>query len=316
MSKITLMCRVATTFLKDGGIDEPAQRKFLQRFVDANLGVYLGSGGQGEGHTLSKDELRAVYTIGVDVCKGKVPVFANPPEQYTAKSNIEHMQLAIDCGVEAVNLYAIAGWHSMRPTELELQVYYDTILAAIKSPIALAAQPLVGYTIKPSMIAQLCNKYAQVVTVNLTGVSEAYFLQVKDLIKRPIRFDVPITSSMHTLMLGATGLLGTEANIIPKTYRSYIDLYEKGNFIEANKVYAQIRRYIDYTAPWNPGPIRWIKMAMKVLNLPGGEGGIREPYQMPPNEELNRFRDGLLKLNIPEINELALAAGLKLPPSG
>ncbi len=313
MANLTLMCRVATTFAKSGGLDEDAQRKFLQRFVDARLGVYLGSGGQGEGHTLSKDELRRVYQIGVEVCKGKIPVFANPPEQYTAKANIEHMKLAVDCGVEAVNLYAIAGWHSMRPTELELNVYYDTILSAITAPICIAAQPLVGYSIKPSMIAGLCNKYPHIATVNLTGVNDAYFLQVKDLIKRPIRYDVPITSSMHTLMLGATGLLGTEANIIPKTYRRYIDLYEAGDYIEANKVYAQISRYIAFTAPWNPGPIRWIKMAMKVLKLPGGEGGIREPYQMPPEDELKRFTDGLLRLGIPEIDELAQAAGLKNP---
>ena len=313
MSKITLMCRVATAFSTSGGIDEDAQRKFLQRFVDAGLGVYLGSGGQGEGHTLSKDELRQVYKIGVDVCKGKVPVFANPPEQYTARGNIEHMNLAIECGVEAVNLYAIAGWHSLRPTELELQIYYDTILSAITTPIALAAQPLVGYSIKPSMIADLCNKYPQVITVNLTGVSDSYFLQVKDRVKRKIGYDVPITGSMNTLMLGATGLLGTEANIIPRTYRKYIDLYEQGRYSEAAEVYAQIKRYIDYTAAWNPAPVRWIKMAMKMLKLPGGEGGLREPYQMPPDAELERFTRGLVALRIPEIDDMALAAGLKLP---
>ena len=313
MSNLTLMCRVATTFAKDGELDEDAQRKFLQRFVDARLGVYLGSGGQGEGHTLSKSELRRLYQIGVGVCKGKVPVFANPPEQYTAKANIEHMLLAVECGVEAVNLYAIAGWHSMRPTDLELRIYYDTILSAIRTPVAIAAQPLVGYSIKPSLIAGLCNKYPQIVTVNLTGVTEGYFLQVKELIQREIHYDVPIASSMHTLMLGATGLLATEANIIPQTYRRYIDLYEQGNYPEANKVYAQIRRYIDYTSPWNPAPVRWIKMAMKVLKLPGGEGGIREPYQMPPEDELKRFTEGLLRLGIPEIDEMARAAGLTVP---
>ena len=312
MPNLTLMCRVATTFSKSGELDEDAQRKFLQRFVDARLGVYLGSGGQGEGHTLSREELRRVYQIGVEVCKGKVPVFANPPEQYTAKANIEHMSLAVECGVEAVNLYAIAGWHSMRPTEFELKAYYDTILSAIKTPVALAAQPLVGYSIRPALIASVCNQYPQIVTVNLTGVSDAYFLQVKELIKREIRYDVPITASMHTLMLGATGLLGTEANIIPKTYRRYIDLYEQGNYPQANQVYAQIKRYIDYASPWNPGPIRWIKMAMKVLKLPGGEGGIREPYQMPPDDELMRFADGLLRLGIPEIDEMARAAGLSV----
>jgi dihydrodipicolinate synthase/N-acetylneuraminate lyase len=310
MSKLNLMCRVVTTFSKDGGIDEAAQRAFLQRFVDARLGVYLCSGGQGEGHTLSRDEQRRVYEIGIDVCKGKIPVYANPPEQYTAKANIELMQLAVDCGVEAVNLYAIAGWHSMRPTELELRRYYDTILSAIRAPIAIAAQPLVGYSIKPSLIADLCNAYPHISIVNLTGVPESYFFQIKPLIKRDIQYHVPISSSMHTLMLGGTGLLGTEANVIPKTYRSYIDLFEAGDYAGANKVYEQIKRYIDYTSPWNPGPIRWIKMCMKVLKMPGGEGGIREPYQMPPEEELQRFTTGLLALGIPEIDELARAAGI------
>ena len=314
MSNITLMCRVATAFTKDGsGIDAAAQRKFLQRFVDSRLGVYLGSGGQGEGHTLSKDELRQVYEIGVEVCKGKVPVFANPPEQYTARGNIEHMKLALDCGVEGVNLYAIAGLHSMRPTERELRVYYDTVLSAIQGPVALAAQPLVGYSVKPELIAELCNKYKQVMTVNLTGVTDAYFLKLKDLVKRPMRYDVPITGGFEMLNLGATGLLGTEANIIPKTYRRYIDLVEQRDYAAAAQIYAQIKRYLDYTSAWNPGPVRWIKMAMKTLKLPGGEGGIREPYQMPPDDELKRFTDGLLHLGIPELEELGRAAGLAVP---
>ena len=61
-------------------------------------------------------------------------------------------------------------------------------------------------------------------------------------------------------------------------------------------VYADIKRYLEYTSKWNPGPIRWMKMAMKVLKLHGGEGGLREPYRMPPEDELQEFTDGLLRL--------------------
>ena len=312
MSHIPLMCRIATAFSKSGGIDEEAQRQFNQRFIDSKLGVYLGSGGSGEGHTLTWDELRQVYKIGVAQCKGKIPVWANPPEQYTARATIEQTQLAIDCGVEVVNIYALAGLHAMRPTPFELAAYYDDVLSAIKHPVAVAAQPLVGYSVPPSMIAGLCHKYHQIVAVNLTGVNDTYFLQLKEALKRDVDCYVPITGSDHTLNLGAKGLLATESNIIPKTYRRYLDLYSEKDYAEMSRVYADIKRYLEYTAHWGGGQTRWIKMAMKVLKLPGGEGGMREPYRMPPADELARFAEGLVALRVPEIEEQARAAGLKV----
>ena len=66
-------------------IDEEAFRIWLQRFVQNKIGVYLGSGGGGESHALTWPELQRIYEIGVEECKGKIPVYANPPEQYTAR---------------------------------------------------------------------------------------------------------------------------------------------------------------------------------------------------------------------------------------
>jgi dihydrodipicolinate synthase/N-acetylneuraminate lyase len=62
---LDLICRVATTFDAEGRLDENAFRQYLQRFVENRIGVYLASGGSGEGHVLSIDELRRVYAIGV-----------------------------------------------------------------------------------------------------------------------------------------------------------------------------------------------------------------------------------------------------------
>lgn len=39
--------------------------------------------------------------------------------------------------------------------------------------------------------------------------------------------------------------------------------------------------------------------------------GLRKPYLMPGREELETFKDGLLRLGLPEIEELARAAGLR-----
>lgn len=313
MPNMTVICRNATTFTKTKELDEEAFRRSLQRFVDAGLGVYLASGGSGEGHALSWDELRRVYQIGVEVCKGKVPVNANPPEKHTARETIDHANLATEAGVDVVNVYGPSMLHGFKPTDGELTAYYDEVLKAIKHPVAVAPNPVIGYTPNPALIASICDRYSQVVAVNLSGLGNAYFIDLKDSLKRSVDIYHPVPGSLHALTLGATGLLSAEANIIPKTLRSYVDLYESGDFDALGKVYEDFHRFNRYVAKWHSGSPRWLKMAMKLLKLPGGEGGVRLPYLLPPDDEVERFADGLLRLRVPEIDEMAKEAGLPVP---
>ncbi|MGZ5119782.1 MAG: hypothetical protein ACXWIH_27370, partial [Burkholderiales bacterium] len=98
-----------------------------------------------------------------------------------------------------------------------------------------------------------------------------------------------------------------------KTQRSYLEAYESRDFEQLGRTYAQLVRFNDYVAQWYPSVARAIKMGMRLLKLPGGEGGLREPYRMPPEKEYEAFADGLLRLGIPEIEEQARAAGLRIP---
>lgn len=311
---MTCLCRTATTFAKDGSLDEDAFRQFLQRFVDAGLGLYLASAGSGEGHALTWKELRRVYEIGVEIGKGKVQVNANPPEQHTAGHAREQTMLAVEAGVDVVNLYGPASWHGFKPTSDEYVAYHDLVLNGINHPIAIAPNPTIGYTPTPASIAEICRKYHQVKAVNLSSLDFAYFVDLKNLIKRQdVEIYVPFSQSFYTLQLGATGLVSMEGNILPKTFRRYIDLYEQKKFDGLATIYADVDRFVRHGRRWRSSTPRWLKMAMKVLKLPGGEGGLREPYKMPNDAELQEFTDGLLKLGIPELDELARAAGLTVP---
>lgn len=310
MADIDLYCFAATTFTRSGALDEAALREFLQRFIDARIGVYLGSGGGGEGHALTMPELRRVYEIGVEVCKGKVPVHANPPEQHTARLAREHVRLAVDAGIEVVHLYHLPGWHGMRPTDGELMAYFDSVLSCVSHPMTVSVNPSMGYTPKASLIAEVCRKYPHVVAAKLSSVPDAYLVDLMEMIDRDISYYVQPGGSMNALTLGANGIFSTEANLVPKTLRQYLDLYQQGRFEEMGVAYAHLRRFDQYVRKWNPSIPRWIKMGMKALKLPGGEGGPREPYRLPPAEEMTRFTEGLLKLGIPEVDEQARAAGL------
>lgn len=305
MSRINLLCRNATALTPTGDIDEEGFRQFLQRFVDVRMGVYLGSAGSGEGGAMTGDELLRIYRIGVEVCKGKVQANGNPPEKPTVRETLEHINIAIRGGVDLVNIYGPPGWHAFRPTDEEFIGFFDELLPQVKHPVAIAPNPTIGYSPKPAIIADFCRRYTHIRTVNLVNQDDDYFIRLKDCLTRDVELNVPITASLDMMLLGATGVIGGELNLLPKTYRQYIDLYESGKFVEAARVYADLKRFNRYVEQWRGAHPRWIKMMMKAFNMRGW--GLRGPYRMPPDSEIERFRNGLMKLNLPEVTELAQA---------
>lgn len=310
MPRLRLLCRSATTFSPRGDLDEEALRLYLQRIVDARLGVYVGSGGSGEGHALSPEELQRVYRTAVAVCKGKVPINANIPEHHTARVTIERALQAADAGVDVVNIYGPASWHGYRPTNSELAAYFDAVLENVKHPVALAPHPVIGYVPQPALIASICDKYHQVTAVNLLGLPSEYFVQLQDDLQRDVDLYVSLASAVELGTLGAVGILSTSANILPETHRRYLDHLECGEMAELGTAYGEITRFSNYVAKWEHATPRWLKTAMKVFRLPGWEGGVRAPYRLIEGDEFRAFTDGLRTLGIREIDELFAVAGL------
>ncbi len=303
-----LFCRTATTFAPDGSFDEEAFRQFLQRFIDCRIGVYLASLGAGESGSMTHAELRRVYAVGVEACRGRIPIYANPPEKLSVRETLEHVQLAIDAGAEVINVYGPATWHGYQPTPVEFFAFFDELLRSVKVPVAYSPNSAVARAPTPAMLADLCHRHPQIVTLNLLTQTDAYFIEVKNRLDREVAINVPFTGSMETMLLGGAAVIGAELNMIPRTYRRYMDLLQGGNYAEAVLVYADIARFNAYVAKWHSAHPRWIKMMMKVFKLPGS--AIRSPYVAASRDEESGFVEGLLKLDLPEIADLAKAAGL------
>jgi len=161
------------------------------------------------------------------------------------------------------------------------------------------------------VLAAIAGKYPQVSTIILSGVAgDAYYVQLRDALTRDVDVIVRYDGAFHTLGLGATGIDVQEANVVPATVRSYVEAYEAGRTGDALAAYTALKRLTRHNERWKPSSARWIKMALKVFGLPGGAGGLREPYLMPDDDEIARFTRGILALDIPEISEMARAAGL------
>lgn len=304
------MC--ATVFAANGGLDEAGFRGYLQRQIDARIGVYLGSGGNGETHAMTPDELSAMYRIGVDACRGKVAVHANLPEEHTAEQTIAQARIAVDAGVAALHLYTLEGRHGFKPTDRELIGYFDDVLSVIHHPVIIAVNPTMGYIPKASTIVEIIRRHQHIIGARFSGQPQAYMLEVQDGAGRAIECHWQFGSgSLDPMALGAT-LFAAEANILPQTFRTFIDHAEAGRLREAGVALGHIRRFNQLIMRWGPCA-RWIKACMLVLKIPGWEGGLRKPYLMPPDDELRAFADSLLRLRIPEVDAMARSAGLTVP---
>jgi 4-hydroxy-tetrahydrodipicolinate synthase len=295
-TKPVIFCMSATHFDSAGELDEPAIRNHLQRFVDTGVGVYLGSGGAGEGHSLQPDELSRLYRIGVDVCGGRVPVYANPPEARTAVEMFAKAQRAVAAGVDCVQLYAPDAGHGMRPTLVEQELYYRTLLDELDHPVAISVHGYQGYLTPIPLLRQLALDYPQLIAINVMVRPFNYFVELKDNLRDDVALYTIGYELVQGLSLGAAGCLSAEPNLAPETCAAIIEHFLAGDIRRAGAAQADLLRLGSLVSKWAPSTARWVKMGLKVLGL--GNGVIRPPYVLPGEDDLAELARGLENLGL------------------
>jgi 4-hydroxy-tetrahydrodipicolinate synthase len=302
-SERIMFCMSATPFNGDASLDEEALRVHLRRMVAAGNGVYLGSGGAGEGHVLSVAELRRIYDIGVQECKGKVATYANPREARSADQHYEVIREAVAAGVDCVQIYPLDGGHGMRPNEREQETYYRDLLDAIDHPVSVSVHISAGYMAPISLLKRLVDDYKRLIAINVMGPPNSYFVELRDTLPRSIKMYTGITNLVQVLSLGADGCLSAENNVIPNLCRAIIDHYESGDTTRMNDAVLAVSRFGNVVHHWSPSTARWVKMAMKVVGI--GNGVIRKPYLLPGEEDQRRMAEAFDTLRIMELERQA-----------
>ncbi len=302
-----MFCMAATPFAADGSLDEAALRLHLQRLVDAGNGVYLGSGGAGEGHVLTPQELRRIYDIGVAVCRGRVPVYANPRESRSAAAMHEVAREAVAAGVDVVQIYQLDAGHGMIPTLREQEAYFRELLAELQHPLAISIHAYAGYAAPPSLLAALVRDFPQVCAVNVMGPPTAYFMEVRDALPPSVRMYTSVLNVLQGFALGGSGALLAENNVIPNVCRRIAAGWAARDLDMAGEAARTVQRFSNVVNRWAPSTARWVKMALKVLDLPAGNGVLRRPYLLPPESEQREMAAAFEALRIREIEGLPAA---------
>jgi 4-hydroxy-tetrahydrodipicolinate synthase len=304
MVELEILCMTVTPMNDDHSVDEGALREQLRRLVSARNGVYLGSGGSGEGHALSVKELRRVYEIGVEEAGGKVPVYANPRESRTADDMYDVAREAVEAGVDMVQIYQLDAGHGMTPTVKEQEAYFTSILDRIDHPVAISVHVFAGYLAPVDLLTALSDRYPQIVALNVMGATDRYFSEIRDALPEAVRLFTS-TASLPTLAtLGAAGSLGAENNCIPNICRAVGDSITSGDQQALADAMTALHRFSRVVAEVCPhrGSARGNKMAMKALGL--GNGVLRPPYLELPQSDQDTLRDRLADLRIAELEGL------------
>lgn len=307
--EVTVYTMMATPFTDDGELDLDGYAALLERMCEANIGVYLGSGGAGEGHALSVRELRQLYSIGVQVCKGRVPVAANPREPRTAAQMLELATAAAEADVDLVQLYSLDAGHGMKPTPTELERYYTFLLDRLPHPTAISVHMYYSYPVPPSLLANLCAQYSQIEAINVI-MPTAYLLEVQEALA-PVSRDVRLYTSMMTLVeglyAGSSGVQAAEPNIIPHAMRRLVYSVLTGDLATASELFVFVYNVMRVCQRWAPSTARWLKMALKVLDLPGSNGVLREPYMLPGAGDLSSMAETFQRLDVAGVEQRCAA---------
>jgi 4-hydroxy-tetrahydrodipicolinate synthase len=300
-------CMLATPFSKDGAIDEAGLRAHLRRIAGAGCGVFLASPGSGEGHALSADELRRLYEIGVEECKGRVPSCANPPEQRTSDKMIDVCAIAAKAGVGTIEVYQLDGGHGMRPTETEQERYYRDIFDAINHPVSLSVHAHSGYSPPTRLFRKLCADYPQIVSANLVSVPISYWIEMREALPPRVALYGIHRDALQTMALGAAGYQSAEANLFPYLCRLMGEQFVKGDIAGSREAYVALAEVTKILKQGLPAATRGLKIAMKVLGLPGGSGFIRKPYLALGQDETDKMAKAFAGLGIQQLEASARA---------
>jgi 4-hydroxy-tetrahydrodipicolinate synthase len=297
--------RTITPFDRAGNLDGEELLRHLRRMLDANLGVYLGSVGGGEGQSLALDDYIRLYNIGVQELKGKVAVWASGFEPRTAAQCLEVAQEASRAGIEAFGVYPIDAGHGYRPTPRELEYFYETVLDGISIPVVvMTSEATVGYEFSLPLLERLVGKYPRIFALNMYNAN--LIPRVHRIFGTRLKVYAGDMNVISNLALGGHGFSGSEANIAPHLCRSIVDHWVAGNAPAACAAFADYMRLRDILRPLRPSIARAVKAGLQVLDLPGGY--LRPPYLQPEQPVLDELRRELETMDIMAVEQRAAAA--------
>lgn len=221
-----------TVFDSEGEIDKEKNERFLQHLIDEGVHGLFVSGSTSEAPLMSIKQREEIIDIGVEVAKGKVPLYAGTGHNST-RITIELSKYAEKAGADAIIVHIP---HYPRPIQESVYQHYKAVAEAVSIPVWAYTWPdQYGVDMEPKTVARLAKDgYLQ-------GIKDSHLdLDHTAEIIRLTEGDFTVFGGEDTLIfpllcLGGHGSVSVLANIIPAEVAAIFDTFREGKLEESRK---------------------------------------------------------------------------------
>jgi 4-hydroxy-tetrahydrodipicolinate synthase len=202
-----------TPFARDGAVDEPALRRFVEWQVTEGIDFVVPCGTTGEAVTMTLAEHRRVVEITVEQVAGRVPVVAGAGSNDTRRAIAQSRDMR-DAG--ATHLLHVTPMYN-KPPQRGLAAHFRAIAAEAGLPIILYNVPgRTGVNLDAATTLELAE------VPGIVGVKEASgdLAQITEILRgRPADFSVlsgDDALALAVVAAGGDGVISVTSNATPK----------------------------------------------------------------------------------------------------
>lgn len=273
---------IVTPFKKNGSLDLPALKKFVEWQVSSGIDAIVPCGSTGEAATMNEEEYETVIKTVVGQVKGRIPVIAGAGSNDTKRA-VHLSKIAKKARANA--LLHVTPFYN-KPTANGLVAHFKAV-AEVGLPIVIYNVPgRTGSNISPRTIIRIAREVPLVKAVKEASGSIIQMMEIIKLasIEGPEDFSVLSGDDAFTLPLiaaGGHGCISVVCNEIPREFSDMVHLALDGNFTEARSLHYRIWDLMGVNfIESNPIPVKTALSLMGKIEL-----GLRLP--LAPLEDKN-----------------------------
>ncbi len=273
------------TPFRDGKVDEPALRRFVDELVDSGVNGLAPCGTTGESPTLSHDEHDRVIDIVCEQVAGRVKVMAGTGSNNTTEA-IRLTRHAKEAGADGALI--VAPYYN-KPMQEGFYQHYLAIAEAVELPIVVYNIPgRSAKNIEPETINRLGEHPNIVAVKESTGSMDqaSQILSGSDLTL--LSGDDSLT--LPLMSLGGSGVVSVAGNVVPKDVKTMVEAAARGDWEPARewhyKLFALCRDMLSLAT--NPIPV---KGALELLGQDTGD--VRLPLTRLTSEGMAQLKQTL-----------------------
>ena len=242
---------LVTPFTRDGKVDEPALRSFVEWQVAEGIHFVVPCGSTGEAVTMTPAEHRRVVEITVEVVAGRVPVVAGAGSNDTARAIATSKEMK---AAGATHLLHVSPMYN-KPPQRGIIAHFRAIADAVDLPIVIYNVPgRTGSNIEARTTLELAKCTGMVAVKEASG----NIGQIADIIRdRPTGFSVLSGDDSLTLpvmALGGEGVISVTSNATPRLMAQLCDACAANDMGTARALHRRLQPWMA-AAFVEPNPI-------------------------------------------------------------